>query len=73
FDLEQLKKEYSPDEYNNLLMCHFMDDIESLFNFNMMQNCMVDSWEVWDDIQPLALRPYAYNPVWVGYDPSKGG
>ncbi|MER1815844.1 terminase family protein, partial [Proteus mirabilis] len=44
FDLEQLKKEYSPDEYNNLLMCHFMDDIESLFNFNMMQNCMVDSW-----------------------------
>ncbi len=73
FDLEQLKKEYSPDEYNNLLMCHFMDDIESLFNFNMMQNCMVDSWEVWDDIQPLALRPYAYNPVWVGYDPNKGG
>ncbi|WP_368870508.1 terminase ATPase subunit family protein [Proteus mirabilis] len=73
FDLEQLKKEYSPDEYNNLLMCHFMDDIESLFNFNMMQDCMVDSWEVWDDIQPLALRPYAYNPVWVGYDPSKGG
>ncbi|WP_273802125.1 terminase ATPase subunit family protein [Proteus vulgaris] len=73
FDLEQLKKEYSPDEYNNLLMCHFMDDIESLFNFNMMQNCMVDSWEVWDDIQPLALRPYGYEPVWVGYDPSKGG
>ncbi|HEM8843760.1 TPA: terminase ATPase subunit family protein [Proteus mirabilis] len=72
FDLEQLKKEYSPDEYNNLLMCHFMDDIESLFNFNMMQNCMVDSWEVWDDIQPLALRPYGYDPVWVGYDPSKG-
>ncbi|MBG3013801.1 terminase ATPase subunit family protein [Proteus mirabilis] len=73
FDLAQLKKEYSPDEYNNLLMCHFMDDIESLFNFNMMQNCMVDSWEVWDDIQPLALRPYGYDPVWVGYDPSKGG
>ncbi|WP_235409794.1 terminase ATPase subunit family protein [Proteus terrae] len=73
FDLEQLKKEYSPDEYNNLLMCHFMDDIESLFNFNMMQNCIVDSWEVWDDIQPLALRPYGYDPVWVGYDPSKGG
>ena len=73
FDLEQLKKEYNPDEYNNLLMCHFMDDIESLFNFNMMQNCMVDSWEVWDDIQPLALRPYGYDPVWVGYDPSKGG
>ncbi|UEQ27660.1 terminase ATPase subunit family protein [Proteus mirabilis] len=73
FDLEQLKKEYSPDEYNNLLMCHFMDDIESLFNFNMIQNCMVDSWEVWDDIQPLALRPYGYDPVWVGYDPSKGG
>ena len=73
FDLAQLKKEYNPDEYANLLMCQFMDDIESLFNFDMMQKCMVDSWEVWDDIQPLALRPYGYDPVWVGYDPSKGG
>ncbi|MGJ0639501.1 terminase large subunit domain-containing protein, partial [Xenorhabdus bovienii] len=30
FDLDQLRLEYSPDEYQNLLMCEFMDDIESI-------------------------------------------
>lgn len=72
FDLDQLKREYSPDKYRNLLMCEFMDDIESIFSLQLMQGCMVDSWEVWDDVQPLMLRPYGYNPVWIGYDPAKG-
>ncbi|MCZ6037171.1 hypothetical protein O5160_15455 [Escherichia coli] len=26
FDLDQLRMEYSPDEYQNLLMCEFVDD-----------------------------------------------
>ncbi|PHM51729.1 terminase ATPase subunit family protein [Xenorhabdus sp. KK7.4] len=73
FDIDQLRLEYSPDEYQNLLMCEFMDDIESIFSLQLMQGCMVDSWEVWDDVQPLMLRPYGYYPVWIGYDPAKGG
>ncbi|MDE9543895.1 terminase ATPase subunit family protein [Xenorhabdus bovienii] len=73
FDLDQLRLEYSPDEYQNLLMCEFMDDIESIFSLPLMQGCMVDSWEIWNDVQPLMLRPYGYNPVWIGYDPAKGG
>lgn len=73
FDLDQLRLEYSPDEYQNLLMCEFMDDTASVFPMPMMQKCMVDSWEVWDDIKPFANRPVGNRPVWIGYDPAKGG
>ncbi|WP_038260383.1 terminase large subunit domain-containing protein, partial [Xenorhabdus cabanillasii] len=73
FDIDRLRLQYSPDEFQNLLMCEFMDDIESIFSLQLMQGCMVDSWEIWDDIQPLMLRPYGYHPVWIGYDPAKGG
>jgi hypothetical protein len=33
---------------------------------------MVDSWEVWEDFQALALRPFGWREVWIGYDPAKG-
>ena len=72
FDLDQLRLEYSPPEYQNLLMCDFIDDLASVFPLADLQACMVDSWEVWDDVQPLAIRPFGYNPVWIGYDPAKG-
>lgn len=72
FDLDQLRLEYSPTDYQNLLMCEFIDDLASVFPLSDLQACMVDSWEIWDDIQPLAIRPYGYNPVWIGYDPAKG-
>lgn len=73
FDLDQLRLEYSPEEFANLLMCQFVDDGQSIFPFELLQRCMVDSWEAWDDIKPLALRPFGYRPVWVGYDPSLTG
>ena len=73
FDLDQLRLEYSPDEYRNLLMCEFMDDTASVFQMPMMQKCMVDSWEEWDDVKPFANRPVGNRPVWIGYDPAKGG
>ncbi|WJY14496.1 terminase ATPase subunit family protein [Pectobacteriaceae bacterium CE90] len=72
FDLDQLRLEYSPPDYQNLLMCEFIDDLASVFQLSDLQACMVDSWEVWDDVQPLAMRPYGYHPVWIGYDPAKG-
>jgi Uncharacterized conserved protein len=73
FDLDQLRLEYSPDEYQNLLMCEFIDDTSSIFPMPMMQKCMVDSWELWEDVKPFAMRPLANRPVWIGYDPAKGG
>ncbi|MGL6230926.1 terminase ATPase subunit family protein [Aeromonas rivipollensis] len=73
FDLEQLRSEYSDDEYSNLLMCEFMDDTASVFPLAMLQRCMVDSWEVWEDYKHFAMRPMGNRPVWIGYDPAKGG
>lgn len=72
FDLDQLRLEYSPDEYENLLMCQFVDDLASVFPLVMMQGCMVDSWDVWDDFEPLLIRPFGWKQVWIGYDPAKG-
>jgi hypothetical protein len=73
FDLEQLKREYSPDEYGNLLMCLFIDDTASIFPLALLMRAMVDSWEVWDDFRPFFVRPFGDREVWIGYDPSVSG
>lgn len=73
FDIDELRTEYSPDEFENLLMCGFIDDTYSMFPLSQLQSCMVDSWEAWDDVKPFMTRPYGYRPVWVGYDPALSG
>lgn len=73
FDLEELKLEYNPEEFANLLMCEFIDDSQSIFPLAELQKCMVDSWVEWDDVKPFSQRPYGFLPVWVGYDPSHTG
>lgn len=73
FDLDQLRLEYSAEEYSNLLMCEFIDDTLSIFSLAEMQRCMVDSWEVWEDYKPFAMRPFGYKTVWIGYDPALSG
>ncbi|WP_208458682.1 terminase large subunit domain-containing protein [Comamonas antarctica] len=74
FDLAELQAEYPDDEFANLFMCDFIDDSNSIFSLKLMQSCMVDSWEAWaSDFKPLAQRPFALQPVWVGYDPSHTG
>ncbi|NNC24273.1 terminase [Salinisphaera sp. USBA-960] len=69
FDIEQLKLEYSADEFDNLLMCQFVDDSQSAFPLSEMERCLVDSWVAWDDFKPFAPRPLGDEPVWFGYDP----
>ncbi|WP_284424764.1 terminase family protein [Acidovorax sp. SUPP1855] len=73
FDLDELRNEYSADEFENLLMCGFIDDSYSVFPLAELQRCQVDSWETWPDFKPFLLRPFGYRPVWVGYDPSHTG
>jgi uncharacterized protein YjcR len=73
FDINQLKLEYSPDEFANLFLCNFIDDSSSVFPLSSLQPCMVDSWDSWDDYKPFALRPLGERPVWIGYDPSHTG
>jgi len=74
FDLEELRREYDAEAFANLLMCEFVDDGASIFPLQMLQPCMVDSWELWDvDYKPFALRPFGDRPVWIGYDPAENG
>lgn len=73
FDIDQLRLEYSDDEFANLLMCEFVDDSQSAFPMMTMQRCMVDSWDLWRDWKPFAQRPFGNAPVWLGYDPAGDG
>ncbi|WP_025710542.1 terminase ATPase subunit family protein [Klebsiella sp. 10982] len=73
FNLEQLKRENSVDDFRNLFMCKFVDDKASVFPFEDLQRCMVDSLEEWEDFAPFADNPFGSRPVWVGYDPSHSG
>lgn len=68
-DVEELEREYAVDEFDMLFRCQFMDDSTSMFPFEIMRRCMVDSWDVWRDFQPYHPRPYA-GEVWLGYDPN---
>ncbi|MBY0463439.1 MAG: terminase family protein, partial [Burkholderiales bacterium] len=73
FDLDELRLEYSDEQFDNLLMCGFVDDSFSVFPLAMLQTCFVDSWELWKDFKPFSQRPFGWLPVWVGYDPSHTG
>ena len=73
FDIDQLRLEYSPEEFSQLFKCNFIDDGDSVFPFAIVQACMVDSWAEWTDYKPLASRPFGQRRVWVGYDPSRSG
>lgn len=68
-NVEGLQLEYAADEFDNLFRCIFLDDSQSMFPFQAMRRCMVDSWDTWRDYQPYALRPYE-GEVWLGYDPN---
>lgn len=74
FDIDELRFEYSAEEFANLLMCQFIDDGASIFPLALLQSCMVDSWVAWQhDFKPFHNRPLGNKPVWLGYDPAATG
>ncbi len=71
-DVERQRQRYSVEAFDNLYLCKFVDDSQSMFPFAMMRRGMVDSWVKWrDDFDPYALRPYGDREVWIGYDPAE--
>jgi uncharacterized protein YjcR len=72
FNIDQLRMEYSAEEFAQLLMCCFIDDSASVFPFDLVKRCMVDSWDLWEDFRADAPRPIGNAPVSIGFDPSKG-
>ena len=72
FDLAQLKLEYSPDDFEQLFRCRFIDDAQSVFALALLERCMVDTGE-WADVDRNAARPVGNRTVWGGYDPARTG
>ncbi|MGF1839154.1 terminase large subunit domain-containing protein [Vibrio atlanticus] len=70
FDIEELKDEYSKDDFDNLFMCVFVDSALSVFKFSDLEKGMVDSAH-WQDFKPKTKLPFAGREVWLGYDPSR--
>lgn len=70
FDIDELREEYNDTDFNNLFMCIFVDGASSIFEFNKIQKCMVDT-AIWQDYSPSAERPFGNREVWLGYDPSR--
>uniref|UniRef100_UPI000566EF15 terminase large subunit domain-containing protein n=1 Tax=Sphingomonas melonis TaxID=152682 RepID=UPI000566EF15 len=71
FNMAELRVDYAPDEFANLLMCQFVDDSLSAFKFNEILRCTVDTVIDWDWFNPLAARPAGDRAVWAGYDPQE--
>lgn len=71
FDVDELRVEYAPDEFANLLMCQFVDDSLSAFKFNELQRATVDAVVDWRDVDLLGKRPVGERAVWAGYDPQE--
>ncbi|GLS13582.1 terminase large subunit domain-containing protein [Hydrogenophaga electricum] len=71
FDIDQLRLEYTPEDFAQLLMCEFMDDEMSVFGFEELLACGVDSLVAWRDFNRTMPRPLGAKRVLVGYDPSR--
>lgn len=77
-DVDQLRRDYSEDEFRNLYECEDVDDAESSFPFASISPARVDSFLKWRDFHPAQIdipggRPFGDRPVWIGYDPNKQG
>ncbi|GLK49629.1 terminase [Brevundimonas intermedia] len=77
FDIEDLRDEYSGPEFDNLLMCGFVDDTLSVFPMTSLTPCMVDGEDAWDDVDMARItlgagRAYS-GEVWLSYDPNGNG
>lgn len=77
-DVDELRREYSEDEFRNLFECEDIDDAESSFPYVRLAPARVDSFYKWRDFKPALIelpggRPFGEKPVWLGYDPNKQG
>lgn len=67
-DVDEIRDENSPDEFENLYMCEFVKDGESAFNLSQLLGCGADGYDDWTDWKPFAGRPMGQRAVWLGYD-----
>ncbi|HHN8431893.1 TPA: terminase large subunit domain-containing protein [Morganella morganii] len=70
--IDKLRNRYNKDTFNMLYMCVFVDSGASVFKYNDLEKCAVDTG-LWDDHDPDAARPFGNREVWGGYDPARSG
>lgn len=70
FDIDALKQKYSTHAFNQLFMCHWVDDADSIFTISHLLKCSVDIGK-WSDFDPESDRPFGNREVWGGYDPAE--
>lgn len=72
FDIDKLKQKYNKLAFNQLFMCHWVDDADSIFTISKLLKCAVDIAK-WKDFDPTADQPFGNREVWGGYDPAHSG
>lgn len=70
FDIDELKQEYTKEDFDNLFMCQFIDDLLSVFPFSELQPCMIDAASLWLHLKS-GDKPLGNRPAAIGYDPSR--
>lgn len=72
FDIEALKQKYNKYAFNQLFMCVWIDDADSIFDIHQLLKCAVDS-KNWKDFDRTSAFPFGQREVWFGYDPAYTG
>lgn len=72
FDIDKLRQKYNKLAFDQLFMCIWVDDADSIFTIAKLLKCAVDT-EKWKDFFPDAEQPFGNREVWGGYDPAHSG
>ncbi|GLS26167.1 terminase large subunit domain-containing protein [Marinibactrum halimedae] len=72
FSLDDIKEENTAFEYDQLYLCKFMREGESVFKLDSLLACAANA-DTWTDFNPKAERPFTNFAVWLGYDPARRG
>lgn len=70
FDIDELRGEYSENDFANQFLCKFIDDSQSVFKLNDLMNCVIEG-DSWPDYKPNIERPFANRATAFGFDPSR--
>jgi hypothetical protein len=52
-DIDEIRDENSPEEYDNLYGCQFIKSGESAFDYNRLLACGADGYDDWPDWRPM--------------------
>jgi len=80
FDMDRLKKRFTPRQFAFLFLCEWIDDEGSIFKMADLEACYYqtkvlneEGKKVLEDAQLPGYRKADGNPVYIGYDPNGGG